>query len=249
MEVEERVEDQVEDQAVGQVEDQEIWKDIEGYEGIFQVSTHGRVKSLARTYQHFYRGVPRPCTIEEKILTSHANKQGYFRITLVSQTKRKYFSISRLVALSFLDPVDGKPEVDHIDRNKSNNHISNLRWADDYDQSRNRDFALKTQGIIFDSRSNRRKPWSVTHKNITKCFETKDEAQEYRKALLANGLDPSLIEKRKLRKERIAKGINISFEKIKHVKPWRVRKSGNGKNLGYFETREEADQFASTFIA
>lgn len=64
--------------------------------------------------------------------------QGYRKISLLNPNGYKSFCIHRLVGLAFLPQIDGKTEIDHIDRNTQNNNLSNLRWADDYDQCRNK---------------------------------------------------------------------------------------------------------------
>jgi hypothetical protein len=176
MEVEDRVEDQVEDQAVGQVEDQEIWKDIEGYEGEYQVSTHGRVKSLDRPVL-LPNGIIN--NVKGRVISPFFDKYGYNRAFLWNHGKSKRFQVARLVALAFLPRVEGKLTVDHIDRVKSNNNISNLRWADRFDQNRNRDCVInkKVYTICFDKRK-KKKPWYLRQqpKGIIRYFDTHDEA-------------------------------------------------------------------------
>ena len=94
----------------------EIWKDIEGYEGLYQVSNFGRIKSL-----YNYRG-------KNNILVPHI-KRGYYQIGLRKNTKRKWFSIHRLVAETFIENPNNLPCVNHIDENKLNNKVENLEWC------------------------------------------------------------------------------------------------------------------------
>lgn len=115
----------------------EEWKDIPGYEGLYQVSSEGRVRSLDRVvkqtglknvYQRIYKGrVKQPCIF----------KTGYAMVNLYNQ-KLLTISIHRLVALAFLDPVHGKNTVDHINRDKLDNRLCNLRWANSSEQAINR---------------------------------------------------------------------------------------------------------------
>lgn len=107
----------------------EIWKDVVGYENLYQVSTWGRIKALLRTVLHPHSGVK---TYPEKIMTPKtAGHRGYHKITLSKDGKAKKHSISRLVAEAFIPNPENKRIVNHIDGNKSNNHIENLEWATD----------------------------------------------------------------------------------------------------------------------
>jgi hypothetical protein len=102
----------------------EIWKDIIRYEGLYQVSNHGRVKSLAR-----YAVTPGARTAIDRILKYTVTHRGYRRLELNKSGKGKKHVIHRLVAIAFLDNPDCKPEVNHIDGNKENNHLYNLEWS------------------------------------------------------------------------------------------------------------------------
>lgn len=103
----------------------EIWKDVKGHEGHHQVSNYGRIKSLERVIANS-DGVKQLC--EGKILSTRIDKYGYERIALRINGKRKYTTVHRLVAESFIPNPKNKSQVNHIDENKANNHISNLEW-------------------------------------------------------------------------------------------------------------------------
>lgn len=93
----------------------EIWKDIEGYEGLYQVSNEGRVKS-------FWSG-------KEKILKQH-NCKGYLEVGLYKkEDKQKYKLIHRLVAETFIPNPNNLPQINHKDENKTNNSVDNLEWC------------------------------------------------------------------------------------------------------------------------
>lgn len=97
----------------------EIWKPVKNYEGLYEVSNLGRIRSL-----------PRPFRVNGKLLSTNKSRTGYIRIGLVSDLGiRSYISIHRLVAIAFI-PNDNKlPQVNHIDGDKSNNIPENLEWV------------------------------------------------------------------------------------------------------------------------
>lgn len=96
----------------------EIWKDIIGYEGIYQVSNLGRVKSL-----NYNR------TGKEKIMNSCKGGCGYLQICLSKEGKKKNYLVHRLVTQAFLDNPNTLSEVNHKDENKTNNCVDNLEWC------------------------------------------------------------------------------------------------------------------------
>lgn len=101
----------------------EIWKDINGYEGRYQVSNLGRVKSLARTDRNGHKR-------KDKILKPHARPNGYLCVHLSKDMDAKWLSIHRLVAEAFVaHRPDGYDIVNHIDNNPANNAADNLEWA------------------------------------------------------------------------------------------------------------------------
>lgn len=115
---------------------QEIWKDIEGYEGSYQVSNLGRVRSLTRKVKTFngFR------LTKGKLLKPLKTNRNYFRVDLKRNQKDKYVSVHRLVAEAFLPNPNNLPEVNHKDSNPSNNNVKNLEWCT---QSHNIKYAYK----------------------------------------------------------------------------------------------------------
>lgn len=103
----------------------EIWKDVKGYEGLYQVSNLGCIRSLDRIIINSigvktkYRG---------KLLKQNISKFGYCRINLTHAQKREYFFVHRLIAQSFIPNPNNLPFVNHKDFNKINNHVNNLEW-------------------------------------------------------------------------------------------------------------------------
>lgn len=97
----------------------EIFKDIEGFEGLYQISSMGRVKSLN------YKG-----TGKEKIMKPQKKKNGYYFIGLRKRGSKKYcYHIHRLVGLMFIPNPNNYPCINHKDEQKQNNHIENLEWC------------------------------------------------------------------------------------------------------------------------
>ena len=92
---------------------EEIWKDIEGYEGLYQVSNTGRVRSLKRN-----------------IILKNRIARGYERVVLRTNNIPKEYSVHRLVATAFIPNPDNLPQVNHIDEDKTNNCVNNLEWCD-----------------------------------------------------------------------------------------------------------------------
>lgn len=101
---------------------EEIFKDIEGYEGKYQISNLGNVKA-------FYKYENKKYKPHSKILKQKIKKNGYVEIGLSKDNKTKYFTIHRLVAKTFIPNQENKPEVNHIDGNKQNNCVTNLEWV------------------------------------------------------------------------------------------------------------------------
>ena len=104
---------------------QEIWKDIKNYEGIYQVSNLGRVRSLTRKVKTFngFR------TTKGQLLKPLKTNRNYFRVDLKQNQKDKYVSIHRLVAEAFIPNPNNYPVINHIDGNTSNNIVNNLEWC------------------------------------------------------------------------------------------------------------------------
>ena len=102
----------------------EIWKDIEGWEGLYQVSNMGRVKSLPRVLMDS-KGRRHP--VGEKILKPH-DRKGYDSVTL-QDMRRETYSVHRLVALHFIPNPDNLPIVNHKDENPKNNRADNLEFC------------------------------------------------------------------------------------------------------------------------
>ena len=114
--------------------EKEILKTIKNYEGLYEVSNFGRVKSLERIDNNNH-------LVKEKILKNHKDKDGYLIVVLCKEGKQKTFKVHRLVAQAFIPNPNNYPQVNHKDENKENNFVyinedgtadlekSNLEWC------------------------------------------------------------------------------------------------------------------------
>ena len=105
---------------------QEDWKDILGYEGLYQVSNLGRVKRLPKTTLRVDGSL---LPLKESILKKKASNNGYEHTCLTKEGSSSFFSVHRLVAEAFIPNPEKKYSVNHIDTNKHNNIVSNLEWS------------------------------------------------------------------------------------------------------------------------
>lgn len=97
---------------------EEIWKDIEGFEGLYQVSNKGNVKSL-----HWYGGN------QVRLLALIDDHKGYRKVTLANNGHQRMYLVHRLVAKAFIPNPNNYDFVNHRDENKSNNCVENLEWC------------------------------------------------------------------------------------------------------------------------
>ena len=140
----------------------EIWRDIAGYEGLYQVSNMGRVRSIDHIVKTktgkdmFVKGMMKKPT---------TYKGGYQYVNLQHRKKKKMFQVHRLVAAAFIPNPDNKPEVNHIDAVKDNNCVSNLEWVTGEENNKHAidNGLIKTTGtfVMMDD--------DITFESINKC--------------------------------------------------------------------------------
>jgi hypothetical protein len=123
----------------------ETWKDIKGYEGIYQISNLGRVKRISNIHW---------CNLKYRdnyYLKPLDNGKGYLRIKLTVNNKSRRVMLHRLIAEVFIENPNNYPFVNHIDGNKKNNNINNLEWCT---QSQNCLHSVKmgTWGALLNNR-------------------------------------------------------------------------------------------------
>lgn len=157
-------------------EEREIWKDIEGFEGLYQVSNMGIVRSLDRIDAQGRR-------LKGKVIASFPNRNGYLKVNLYWDRSIKQVFIHRLVAAAFLDNPDNLPEVNHIDEDKGNNLVENLEWCT---ALYNTNYGTRTERA---AKANERPIYAVSGSGHRYFFESARKAAE----LL--GLDRSAVSK------------------------------------------------------
>ena len=157
----------------------EEWRPVIGYEGLYEVSSLGRVRSLDR-----YDRMNRFC--EGRILKSYTYRGGYLFVQLSSNGKLKHHLVHRLIAQAFIPNPDNLPQINHKDEVKSNNCVDNLEWCDSkYNVNygtrkiRERNTKLKN-GTYFNLNDEERKIYRKDH--MKKYYqENKEKIKEYKK--------------------------------------------------------------------
>ena len=209
---------------------EEIWKNIGiikgiDYTGLYQVSNYGQVRSLDRYVfdkigrRHFYKGIIREPNI---------NKHGYLFINLSKYNKDIVIAINRLVALTFDLPIPEELkdipiedlEVDHIDGNRANNNILNLRWVDHYGNMQN---PIKRQRL-----SNSLKGRKILEEWKEKSRKARTNHPSFSKAVLQYDLDGNFIKEYPSSNEA-ARQLHISAGHIRYCC------SGKEKTCGGFK--------------
>lgn len=217
----------------------EIWKDIPSYEGYYQASNMGRIKSLDRLVYH-PRGFK--MLLKGNILSFQIDKKLYFRVGLTKNGKQKHFRVHQLIAMAFLDHFpDGTMDsvVDHFNNNKQDNKLSNLRIIDNRTNV-SKDIKNKTSKYtgVYWSKSNGLWHTTIRIENIVYnlgYYKIEEEASKsYEKALENWNKNKQIPNYRKKAKNSKYKGIYYR----KRNDRWELYI--NKKYKGSFETEELA---------
>lgn len=159
----------------------EVWKDIQGFEGIYQVSSLGRVRSLDRVIHKL--------NVEQRmrgrILSPTNNGTGYMKVNLSKDGKAKLCFVHRLVVEAFIPNSCKLSQINHIDENKSNNQVNNLEWCSseyniNYGERTNKVRLTANRPVIqcdkkgtiikeFASATIAEAETGIPHQNISKC--------------------------------------------------------------------------------
>ena len=172
---------------------QEIWKDIKGYEGLYQVSNLGRVKRLSTT---LIRKDGRYVHFKEHFVVCNIAKMGYYMLDLHRYgSKRKRVYLHRVIAEAFIPNPDNLPCINHKDENKLNNNVDNLEWCTyaynlTYGSNRKKSVETRRKNGTYDNIS------QEARNNISKSLLGKKKSPEHCKHI-SEGRKRMLAERRK----------------------------------------------------
>lgn len=187
---------------------EEIWKELKGFDLPYYISNKGNIKCLSYSKTDLFN---RTYNIKEHILKPTISTKGYFLITLRQNKKSKSFRINRLVAETFIENPYNKPIVDHIDGNKLNNEISNLRWVSAKENTNNPNTLKSSKESWSKSNKSRIKPvykLDFNYKVLTKYSSCEEAAKSI-------GCSSVFIHRCCNIPRRTAKGFHWSYSPIK----------------------------------
>lgn len=211
----------------------EIWKDVKDYEGIYQVSSLGRVKSFAK-----WRGT------NERILKGGVDEYGYQNVILFKKKVRKTRTVHQLVAESFLNhsPNGYELVVNHIDLNPKNNCVANLEIVSQRQNANQKhlESSSKYVGVCWRKDINKWRSaiWINGKPKYLGCFDKESEANEYyEKALMSHNEGSEIVTKPN---DFSSSYKGVSWNKRDNKWKVQIRINGKVKNLGCFISELEA---------
>lgn len=160
----------------------EIWKPVKDYEGLYEVSNLGRVKSLKRLVNH--KDSTR--LINERILKPWDNSHGYFQVKLLKHGKSNMFRVHRLVAEAFLEKLYYQNQVNHKNYLRNDNRVENLEWVSNLENNSHKSLNINTKNKYpCVSYHKQRKKWRARIRHNNKqvhigLFDTELEAYQAR---------------------------------------------------------------------
>lgn len=172
----------------------EIWMAVEGYEGLYEVSNYGNVRSIDRVQNlsNCHGGVS-PRRDKGRMMKPTDNGKGYLIVSLSKNGKRRNHYVHRLVATAFLKRIDGKDGINHIDHDRKNNAVSNLEWCTQKENVRYSSEMMRhpktvckpsNTGEKYISMRNGRYRVQIRQKKVHKIFDNLDDAVKYRNEVM-----------------------------------------------------------------
>lgn len=131
----------------------EKWKSVYGYEGFYEVSNFGKVRSVER-FIKYPNGFKYKKKSKKRKLTK--NNSGYLTVSLFRQNKEKRFLVHRLVARAFCKEYNQSKVVNHIDGDRLNNNAANLEWCEHWENIKHGKSVLKSEGKLIDINKNQK---------------------------------------------------------------------------------------------
>lgn len=185
------------------VMEEEVWKDVVGYEGLYVVNNAGVVKSLDKCRTKKYsNGNIAVMIFCGRVLSPKVEKSGYITHTLTKDGVRKTVKVHRLVATAFIPNPENKPQVNHINGIKSDNHVQNLEWATTF-ENRQHAYDIGLQ-----------KPTSGIKNGM--CTHTEDEIKFILKMYASGMRQIDIVNEHGFKKELV--NIVVNGKAWKHIK-------------------------------
>lgn len=151
----------------------EEWKDIKGYEGLYQVSNLGNIRSLQSRWGK---------RVQPRIVNQHITENGYKRVGLSKNNKQKLFMVHRLVADTFMPNSNANLEINHKDYCRTNNNLNNLEWMSHEDNVKySKSIKIKQLSLdrkmikTWDSIVEVEKLLKIDHRQICACLKKKQK--------------------------------------------------------------------------
>lgn len=162
----------------------EIWKDIPNYEGLYQASNLGRIRSLDR--EQYVGSKNQYCKfnytrkLKSKIIKPKTTKDNYYEVTLTKNNEKKFIRVHRLIAMTFIPNPNNYPVINHINYNRFDNRVENLEWCTVWYNNR---YSKAKKVAQFDKNYNLIKVWNcmsdvyrelgIPVTNLSKCCHNK----------------------------------------------------------------------------
>ena len=184
----------------------EEWRDIQGYEGLYQVSNLGRVRSCDRHTWAGWRG--EKALVKGRVRKPSITRQGYYQVDLLVDGHRKSLKVHRLVAIAFIPNPNNYPYINHKDENPLNNKVDNLEWCT---QKYNVNYGTSRQRLSKSLRNNSNAPRKATVQ-LSLNGEVLARYSSISEAARQTGISQAMISYCCLGRYKTAKGFIFRYE-------------------------------------